>query len=159
MDNSKSTKYYKYHTKEIDNFIARCTKKTDGDYDYKCSKKYINTAEWSDSSKFTPVVSTIVKNNPYNYNKLINEKLLPAELEKLKINAEYVILAKRRGYFKNSYYSYARIQCILWVSLEYHQFMINEYNKKWNIFNDLNKFKTVDMPTKLKELQKKFKKN
>ena len=57
MDNSISKKYYKYHTKEIDNFIARCTRKTDGDYDYKCSKKYINTAEWSDSSKFTPVVS------------------------------------------------------------------------------------------------------
>ena len=36
--------------------------------------------------------------------------------------------------------------------------MINEYNKKWDYFNDLNKFKTVDMPTKLKELPKKFKK-
>ena len=51
------------------------------------------------SSKFTPVVSTIVKNNPYNYNKLING-LLPAELEKLKINAEYVILAKEEVILK-----------------------------------------------------------
>ena len=74
------------------------------------------------------------------------------------INAEYVILAKRRGYFKNSYYSYARIQCILWVDLEYHKFMINEYNRKWHLFDNFNKFKTLDMPTKLKELQEKFNK-
>ena len=36
--------------------------------------------------------------------------------------------------------------------------MINEYNKKWHLFDNFTKFKTLDMPTKLKELQEKFNK-
>tara|TARA_Y100000361_G_scaffold41211_1_gene35344 strand:- start:1470 stop:2045 length:576 start_codon:yes stop_codon:yes gene_type:complete len=180
-------KLYLYHAKIVNDFLYRCSAewkdyKAPLGYESTFRKLQKSNADRKrgisiDKRVYTPKVGVEITDvlNFYNfdiYKKPFGgiqpiDKQSEEEFSKnLDLMNDYIVLAKKEFEYPNEVTSwnnwkkgYTKFQYMLWITTEKNKKIICEYNKKWGFLKSFNKPKTVDMPTKLKKLQKKFKKD